>query len=260
MISVYEKLATPENQQCNNEVLSSAKSDDYFKYLVNELDALVDKIAHEFNLYYKEYPRKASILDALLRYRCPGCVVKALTQQSTKEIDAIYIENHRLAVNMLLEQLKAKIRAEGLCGTVEAEVTGNYAKTDILIKLEKPDRHIVIEVKCGKSFDYPQILRYFLQDRRIALVAVWRVSLHQLILISRSEIKALLTLATEAAINEAKTVLKRNENTCNHKMSEPKDITATPQELVNSTLRGIADIKTVIDAMINSLRSTPETR
>jgi len=44
----------------------------YLKCLDNELDYLIRQLADKFNLFYNGKPRKAFILDALLRHGCIG--------------------------------------------------------------------------------------------------------------------------------------------------------------------------------------------
>lgn len=253
MNCVYNGLISYGSQPASASA-SAIKGDVHLQYLVDKLDYLVEQIALKFNLHYNGHPRKAFILDTILKYRCPGCIVKALNQHTIRNIDIFYTENHRLAVNMLIDHLKARLSSEGLDATVRSEVPGNYAIMDILVEPKGTNMQLVIEVKCGKGFDYSQIFRYFLQDQRVALVAIWRVSFRQLIVLDRVRISEALVLATEAAINKAKIILEGRLNTCNHVLREKRSKVVNPQELVDSILKGIGDVKNIVNALIRSLK------
>jgi len=232
------------------------------KCLVDELDCLIRQLADKFDLFYNGRPRKAFILDVLLRYRCLGCIVKALTKQNACRVDDIYVENHRLAVNLLCEQLKGKLKAENFSVVVEDEVSGSYGRMDIVVKstwngvqLRFASFKMVVEVKCGKSLRYSQLFRYFLQDPSISVIVVWRVIMHQVIILERAKINNLLILVADAAMRRAQAILKGLVPTCEHSFSDRTYVIANPQALVDDLVEGIGYLPEVVSKIINSLKS-----
>jgi hypothetical protein len=223
-------------------------------------------LADKFDLFYNGRPRKAFILDVLLRYGCLGCIVKALTKQNVCRVDDIYTENHRLAVNLLCEQLKVKLKAENFSVVVEDEVLGSYGRMDVVVKpawngvqLQFASFKMVVEVKCGKSLRYSQLFRYFLQDPSISVIVVWRVTMHQVIILERAKINNLLILVADAAMRRAQAILKGLVPTCNHSFSDRTYVVANPQALVDDLVEGIDCLPEVISKIINSLKSVLQT-
>ena len=241
-------------------------STSYLKCLVDELDCLIRQLADKFNLFYNGRPRKAFILDVLLRYGCLGCIVKALTKQNTSRIDDIYTENHRLAVNLLCEQLKAKLKAENFKVVVEEKVPGNYGKMDIVVKstlyglqLQLATFQIVVEVKCGKSLRYSQLFRYFLQDPSVSVIVVWRVTMHQIIVLERAKISNLLPFVVDTAIRKAQAILNDAVPPCEHSFSDKVYTVANPQVLVDDLIEGMSYLPEVVNKIVNLLKSVLQT-
>ncbi|MEM3572856.1 MAG: hypothetical protein QXJ62_01300 [Nitrososphaeria archaeon] len=231
------------------------------KCLIEELESLIEKVAEKFNLYYKGKPRKAFILDALLRYECTGCLLKALTSPQTYSIDSVYIENHKLALSLLYDYLKNRLNTYGVKVVVEEEASGNYGRVDVILKLTSrslllnlPGIHVIIEVKCGRSLKYSQLLRYFLLDENVVMIVVWRVALKQIIVFERTRINNLLLFVTELAIKKARAILEGNAISCEHRRPSTTSVLENPQDLINAVMEGLSDLPAVVDALVQSAR------
>lgn len=231
------------------------------KCLLGELESLIEKIAEKFSLYHRGKPRKAFILDVLLRYGCTGCLLKALTQHEIGLIDNIYIENHRLALNLLCDHLKNRLNTYGIKALIEKETSGNYGRVDVILKLTSRGLqlnlsgiHVIIEVKCGKSLRYSQLFRYFIMNKNTAIMIVWRVPLRQVFILEKTKIGPLLLFATEAAVKRAQAILSGNITLCGHKLSSTIKVIENPQELINSVIEGLNDLPKVVDAIAQSIR------
>lgn len=231
------------------------------KCLTGELESLIEKIAEKYNLYYRGKPRRAFILDTLLRYECIGCLLKALTSPQVYSIDSIYIENHKLAVSLLYDYLKNRLNTYGVRVMVEEEASGNFGRVDVLLKLTSrglrlnfPGIHVIIEVKCGKSLKYSQVLRYFLLDENVVMIVIWRVALRQIIVFERTRINNLLLFVTEVAIRRARAILQDNVALCEHKHPSTASVLEHPQDLINAVMEGLSDLPTIVDALVQSAR------
>jgi len=107
--------------------------DGFFDHLRCAINSLCEELAEKFGLYTSRgEPRRAFILDTLMRYSCHGCIVKVLTQQRIDDrADRLFLENHRLAVGLLVEGLRRRLR-DGF--KIEEEVKGEYGRPDIVVK------------------------------------------------------------------------------------------------------------------------------
>jgi hypothetical protein len=92
-------------------VLQTPSDDEIFEYLRGCLDEVCGEVAEKYGLYdSKIHPRQAFILDTLIKYAYPGCIVKVLTQLHREDsVDMLFLQNHRIAVNLLDEQLRSRL-------------------------------------------------------------------------------------------------------------------------------------------------------
>ncbi|MBS7647682.1 hypothetical protein KEJ24_07580 [Candidatus Bathyarchaeota archaeon] len=107
-----------------------------FEQLRIWLDKICNDIAIKYGLLTPSgKPRKAFVLDTLLKYSCRGCIRKALQHhEADGRVDALYIQNHRLAIGLLIEGLRSIFESSGLSLNVGLEVTGDFGKSDVVVK------------------------------------------------------------------------------------------------------------------------------
>ncbi|MHA1632016.1 MAG: hypothetical protein ACTSXC_04315, partial [Candidatus Freyarchaeota archaeon] len=207
------------------------------------------------------------ILDTLMKYSCHGCIVKVLTQQRKDDkADRLFLENHRLAVGLLVESLRRHLREDF---KVMEEVEGEYGRLDIIVKptstgviLEIANMlEVIIEVKTGEGFTYAQIFRYLI-EKPSSVLLVWRVTKRQVIKIDGERHRKLLLLAMEAALDRGTAVLKGEYDECIH-----TPVRTTPyliedaQAIVDDFLTAIVDtlpviIESVLDVIRKYLKAT----
>lgn len=180
------------------------------------------------------------------------------------EVDAIYKENHRLAVNLLTEQLRYRLNKEGLNTIVEDEVEGHYGRVDVLIKqissgvlLTYNGFQFIVEVKTGKGLSYDQILRY-LVDWPNATLIVWRVTMRQIITLEQKAVSSFLQTYLETILQRGTRLLNGDKITpCNHNFTNEKPyVIKDPQGLINEFLLVLNEtLPNVIEAIIQKLKA-----
>jgi len=240
--------------------------DDLFEYLRHSLDEVCCEIAEKYGLYDSHArPRKAFVLDTLMKYSCYGCINKVFTQQrKTDGIDKLFLQNHKLAVNLLVEQLRHRFKATGFKPKVEEEVRGEYGRVDIIVKPTSTGViveigntiEIIIEVKTGASFTYAQLFRYLL-ERPNAVLVLWRVTQRQIIVIDGGKIRGLLLMVMEAALNRGTVILNGEYEECSHNpvRNEPYVI-EDAQAIVDDFLTAIVDtLPVIIESVLNAIRN-----
>ena len=212
-----------------------------YRRFKNLLDDVCEKIARAFNLFdSRGHPRKALILTELLRHSCLGCIAKNLIKSSKeRDIDAIYLENHKFALNLLTERL---LNFPNIHSKVHlrSEVLGEYGRVDLLIESE--DIQIIVEVKTGKGFSYAQIFRYLI-ERPHATIVVWRVMMHQTFSIRGIECFNLTLACMDMAIRRGLALLNASQiPLCNHRPLKRKGSnTEKPQEIVDRFIQAVID-------------------
>ena len=239
--------------------------DDLFEYLRYSLDELCSEIAKKYGLYDSHgRPRKAFVLDALLKYSCYGCINKVFTQlRKTDSIDKLFLQNHKLAVNLLVEQLRHHLKAAGF--KVEEEVRGEYGRVDVIIKPTSTGViveigntiEIIIEVKTGASFTYAQLFRYLI-ERPNAVIVVWRVTQRQLFILNGRRLRGLLLMVMQAALNRGFAILNGEIEPCSHNPVNAKPYRIEDaQEIVDKFLSSLTKtLPNVVDAVLNVIRNT----
>ncbi len=234
----------------------------------SQLDKLCSDIADAFDLYdSKNRPRKAFILNTLMKYSCLGCIAKVFKQPyQWNDVNAIYRENHRLAVNILSEHLQNHLNAKGFNVLVQDEVEGDYGRVDVLITpiscgmlVKFRGTEIIIEVKTGKSLSYDQVFKYLL-ERPDATILVWRVIMNQIFTIEREKISYLLQAYTEMLTRRGNKLLNNRSSVCKHNpLDERTSIIMNPQEAIDEFLSSLLEtlpkiIETVLKLLENSIR------
>jgi len=199
-MSDYKNSADMKNTIILAKPLFLTKTGD-FENFRNLLNQTCDRIAQSFDLYTSSRkPRKAAIIDAIVESACLGCVAKKLSEQTAaKDVDALYKECHRLAVNALVEELYVLLNQTGYKVLISTEAKLEYGKADILItvtnyglNLKGKTKEILIEVKTGNSISLSQLFRYLL-DSRSDTIVVWRIRKRQVLVFNAQNIKPLLT-------------------------------------------------------------------
>lgn len=250
-------------------VTPNDSNDEVFKYLRGQLDKLCCEIAEKYGLQDSNgRPRKAFVLDTLLRYGCRGCIIKVLTQlRRTNSVDRLFLENHQLAVNLLAEQLRSRLAAEGLRGRVEEEVNGVYGRPDIILKLTntgliiqvRDALEIIVEVKTGNGFTYTQLFRYLI-EKPDAVLVLWRAIRRQNIVIKGAEVRDLLIMVMEAALNRGRDILSDVHEDCSHNpVSDKPYVVENAQAVVDSFLPSLpTTIQSVVDIILSIIESQLE--
>jgi len=188
------------------------------------LDEICQGVAIKYGLIARDgKPKKAFVLEVLLEYACRGCINKVLSHpENGHRADALYVQNHDLAVGLLVESLRQIFEAHGSNYKVKQEENGVFGRSDIVVKptasgvlVELNDHEIVIEVKTGENFKYSQIVRYWL-ERPKAIFIIWRVIRNQVLVIDSSMHHAILELCLLAAIRRGLDVLNGRIEECTH--------------------------------------------
>ena len=249
------KEATQQTE-ANNEI---------FEYLRGWLDEVCSSIAEKYGLYDSHgRPRKAFVLDTLLKYSCYGCINKVFTQpRKTDSIDKLFLQNHKLAVNLLVEQLRHHLKSAGF--KVEEEVRGEYGRVDVIVKPTSTGViveigntiEILIEVKTGASFTYAQLFRYLI-ERPNAVIVVWRVTQRQLFILNGRRLRGLLLMVMQAALNRGFAILNGEIEPCSHNPVNAKPYRIeNAQEIVDEFLSSLTKtLPTVVDAVLNVIRDS----
>ena len=165
------------------------------------LDHVCLEIASRFNLYQSNgKPHKSAIIETFAKSACLACVTNKFSDQKvTNNVDAIYKECHKLAVNILLEELYYLLNQMGYKVLVSTEAELEYGKVDVLVtvtnyglNLKNSAKELLVEIKTGNSLSLTQIFRY-LMDSRSDTIIVWRIRRRQVLVFDVHEVKPLLT-------------------------------------------------------------------
>lgn len=249
-----------------SEVMEQQKfNDDHFQYLTSVIDELCLQIAEKYGLNdSRGRPRKAFIIDTLIKHPCLGCISKIFRQpQISSNIDNLFLQNHELAVNLLIEQLRQSINQSNLL--VEGEVNGEYGRPDVIVKPSNAaviiqigkQLEIIVEVKTGTSFSYAQLFRYLI-ERPNAILILWRVALHQNIVIRGDDVRDLLIMIMETALNRGRDLLNYAYEECIHNPvnSKPyivKDAQAIIDNILPALPRAIQSVTNTVLALIETI-------
>ena len=210
-----------------------------FEKLRTLLDDVCSKIANRFSLYnLKGKPRKSTIIDTLANSTCLQCIARKLSGQTPADnVDALYKECHRLAVNVLVEELYNLLSGMGRKVLISSEAKIEYGKADVIItltnygmNLKRDANELLVEVKTGISLSLSQLFRYLL-DRRGSEIVVWRVRKRQVLVFDIQELEPLLLEFTKMCILRGTRLLATTELTpCEH-LSRLNGWSPTQEEL-----------------------------
>jgi len=222
------------------------------------LDSVCNEVAKRFNLYKKdESPRKASIIDALSRFTCPGCIYRKLSEKSaSSDVDAIYKECHKLAVNILVERLYQHCLDMGYTVAISTEAELEYGKVDILINVTKYGinlkhytNELIIELKTENSLSLSQLFRYLL-DVKGNTIIVWRIRKRQILVFNIDDLKPLLTEFVLMIYLRANRLLSSSHFTCEHAPERDyrptqEDLQITIQDFAQSLLETLPHVLSI---------------
>ncbi|MEM3463629.1 MAG: hypothetical protein QXL91_02075 [Candidatus Bathyarchaeia archaeon] len=210
------------------------------------LDDICSRIAMKFGLVTKSgKPRVAFVFDTLLKYPCRGCIRKVLSNPNANgRVDAFFVQNHDLAVGLLVEGLRQNLEKNGL--RVEQGASSMYGKPDIIVKptrtsvlVEMADLEIVIEVKTGVGFSYTQLIRY-LVEKPNAIGIIWRILPNQILILDSQKHRLLLMLCLEAALKRGLDILNGAVEECEHNpICNSKAEIEDPQRLLDQYLAAL---------------------
>jgi hypothetical protein len=196
-----------------------------FEELQNSLEEICSEIASKFGLYDKVgNPRKAAILEVVASSTCVCCVSRRLSATNSTRIDGIYTEIHKLATNILIEELYDKFRSSGYSVSILGEAETRFGKVDIIIKptkvgiaLQCGTNQLIVEVKTGFSMSVPQIFRYLL-DQENRIVVLWRIRNRQVLSFDGMQLNALLKRFMKTCILRGQRLLTSpQETSCKHR-------------------------------------------
>lgn len=191
-----------KTQQCSFASLRKLLSDSSTSFceLKKLLEEACSKIAMQYNLFYENgKPRKSTIIEVFAKSSCLKCIIVKLSSPLiANDVDALYKECHRLAVNVLVEELYNLLQQMGYKVAISTEAELEYGKADILItvtsyglNLKGEAKELLVEVKTGNSLSLSQLFRYLLDERSDTIV-VWRVRKRQILIFNAEKIKPLL--------------------------------------------------------------------
>lgn len=256
---MQQTLTTPQDGYS-----TKVKRYNEFENLRQQLDELCIRLAANFNLYERSgKPRKAFIIDVLARNTCYGCIINEFNQANKHEdADAIYLENHQLAVNLLIETLREQLEPL-LSIDINSEVTGDYGRTDIEIKscsggvlINSRDKIIIVEVKTGAGISYHQAFRYLFEKPNSSLI-IWRVAKRQIITMSGAELHWLLICWLKIILHRGMQILSKPFS-CNHTASKKTTIIKNPQKVVTEFLTGLEfTLPPIVDEIKRLLNQAP---
>ena len=248
--------------------ITLADEDSHFKYLKSSLDHVCSEIAKQFNFCLPNgEPRTAAIIDILASSPRIGRIVEKFQQQHRPNIDAVYLENHRLAVGILVERLQSFLAKRGYKVLVLTEAKLKHGTTDVLIaptrygvNLQHNRKKIVIEVKTGKSLSYAQLFRYLLHVSNATMI-LWRIKKRQVAVLRRKSLQPMLQAFMEMCILRGKRVLAAG--TLKYQNSAtPKNFTLSSREFektVNDFAEGLMKtLPVVLETVLWEIRSNDE--
>lgn len=195
-----------------------------FENLRSLLDQVCLQVAQRFNVYSSNgKPRKATVLAVIAKSACLACIAKKFSAQATgNRVDALYMEVHRLAVNVLVEELHNLLSGMGYNVMISTETPLEYGKADVTItitnygvNLRCNANEILVEVKTGSSLSLCQLFRYLI-DKRSNTIVVWRVRRRQILVFKTEEIKPLLMEFMRMVCLRGTRLLSSPQLTCQH--------------------------------------------
>jgi hypothetical protein len=243
-----------------NRPIAEGVESDLLSYLRSSLDEVCGKIAEKYGVYTTNgKARKAYVLDVLTRYTCPSCVVKALTQMRARpEVDAIFRENHDLAVGLLIQALRN--RSNGRLA-VNGDVDCEFGRIDVLVKklnggllrVQTGTKELIIEIKTNMSFSMKQALRYLI-EKPDATAIIWRVRKRQILIIDGRKHRWLILAYIAAALQQGLAILNEDFTPCDHDFTNRSFEVRDPQGFLDDFLTALVDgLSKVVDTVLQLL-------
>ena len=190
------------------------------------LDHVCNETAQRFNMYDSSGKvRNATIIDVIAKTLCIACITQKFSGQSVAgDVDSLYKECHKLAINVLVEELYYCLSQMGFKVLISTEAELEYGKADILItitnyglNLKGNAKELLVEVKTGNSLSLSQLFRYLLDEKSDTIV-VWRIRRRQVLVFNAQEIKPLLTEFMRIICLRANRLLSSQQiQPCQHK-------------------------------------------
>ena len=202
---------------------SPSVNDADFRSLQDMMDQVCSQIAQRFKLYSSNGKlRRAAIIAIIPKSACLACIARELSQATAAHLDALYMECHRLAVNVLVEELYNFLRRMGYNVMISTETKLEYGKADVTIAVTKygidlkcASNELLVEVKTGNSLSLSQLLRY-LMDKRSKNIVVWRVRRRQILFFNAESMKPLLMEFVRMIFLRGTRLLSSPQSLCRH--------------------------------------------
>ena len=238
------------------------------------LDYICSNIASRFDLYDSSgQPRKATIIEIIAASPCLACIAEKLSQKTvSSEVDSLYKECHKLAVNILAEELFYLLTKLGYKIAISTETDLKYGKADILVTLtnygltlKNATKELIIEVKTGISLSLSQIFRYFM-DSRSDTVIVWRVRKRQVLTFNARELRPILQeFIRVLCLRGLRLLSTRHFQPCSHtrNMSRQKKNKQLKQKALEEMFRDLSDaiietLPMILDTILKQLGVIPK--
>ena len=250
-----------------NQVTTPADENSHFEYLKSSLDHICSEIAERFNFCLSNgKPRAAAIIDILACSPSIGDIVEKFGQHRP-DIDAVYLENHRLAVGILVERLQSFLAKRGYKVLILTEAKLRHGITDVLIaptrygvNLQHNGKKIIIEVKTGKSLSYSQLFRYLLDVSNATLI-LWRIKKRQVAVLRGKTLQPMLQAFMEMCILRGERVLAAKTVKCQNSTA-PRNFKLSSTELentVNNFAGGLVEtLPVVLETVLREMRPDDE--
>lgn len=242
------------------------KSKDDYLELEHEIEELCVDIAKKFKLVdWYGRPRKAFILKTLMNNSCICCISKIFSNKKKNgDIDSIYSENHKLAVDLLMDNLQQQLELEGFDLQSNDEVDNEYGRADILIEttftglqVNLNGSKIIIEVKTGKGISYSQLFRYLIGEPETSIIIVWRVLVGQTFALVREEVNDIIIAYMNTIIRRGEKLLEEDIQQCTHKAPYNSTyVIKNPQKVINEFTDALSEnLPKAVDNILHIIKT-----
>lgn len=176
----------------------------------------------------------------------------------------MFVQNHRLAVSLLVEALHRGFKHEDLNLKIEEEVNSVYGRLDVVVRItttgiliEVANKfEVIIEVKTGKGFTYAQVFRY-LMEKPSAILVLWKVTQRQIIVFEGSKLRRIILMIMEAALDRGNDILNDSYEECGHDPVRNKPyVLENAQGLADDFLSALSEtISSVVGVVLGIIRN-----